>query len=332
MQQLALLVALVPALSFAGSVSAYSGCKRLGSEREACMKCLASGAFYQPGQGCGMVEGMHRSKSVGTDKPPPRPTAMPKAGKDYVTIPAGSFDIGARETDPDKDADTEVFDARVTLTRAFLMKTTEVTQGEYYFVMGKVTACWEKRYPLEAPANCVSWNDAVLYLNELSKKEKLEPCYEIKEGLAKWKGYDCTGYRLPTEAEWEWAARGGTEEPRYGELKEVAWFYENSGDGELHPVGKKKPNAYGLFDMLGSVWEWSFDGWEYKPYVGEVTDPMVGGDTLKTTFEDRIRRGGAFSEQGYSVRAQIRSRYGANSGGKDQGFRPVRTLKEKKKD
>lgn len=315
--------------AFAGSVGTPSGCKKLGGERAACEKCVAGGNFYQPGQGCGMTEGMHASKAAATEKPPPRPTSMPKTGKDYVTIAPGSFDIGAREVDADKDDSRELFDSKVTLTRAFQMKTTEVTQGEYLFITGRVTTSYDKKCGLDCPANALSWNDAVQYLNMLSKKEGLEPCYAIKNGLATWaKGYDCTGYRLPTEAEWEYAARGGNEEPRYGEVGEIAWYYENS-NSSVHPVGKKKKNAFGLSDMLGNVWEWAWDAMDYKPYTEDMRDPIIGGLSQESEGQDRVTRGGSFSDSARDVRASYRFQYLANGGGANQGFRPVRTVPAK---
>ena len=314
--------------AFAGSVGSYSGCKKLKGERAACEQCVSGGNFYQPGSGCGSTTGMHASKAAATDKPPPRPSAMPKTGKEYVKIAPGAFEIGARELDDDKD-DKELFDSTVTLTHAFQMKATEVTQGEYLFIVGKVTPFYEKSCGLDCPATGVSWNEAVQYLNLLSKKEKLEPCYELKGGLAKWKGYECTGYRLPTEAEWEYAARGGTEEPRYDDdLTAIAWFGDNS-DGKVHPVGKKKKNAYGLYDMLGNVWEWTWDAWEYKPYGEDMTDPVIGGLEQGSTSQDRALRGGGFNDGARYVRAPHRFQYLADGGGNNHGFRPVRTVPAK---
>lgn len=317
-----------PAL--AGSIGTPSGCKSLkGSERGACERCVAGGNFYQPGSGCGATAGMRKSKAVAKEKPLARPAAMPKAGKEYVTIPAGSFSIGARESDPDKDEGKEVFGATVTLTHAFEMKATEVTQGEYLFIMGEVTTAFDKQCGLECAAGGVSWEAAIRYLNALSKKEKLEPCYELHDGHVRWpKGYDCTGYRLPTEAEWEYAARAGSEEPRYGELDAIAWHHDNS-EGVLHVVGKKQKNAFGLYDMLGNVWEWTWDRYEYKPYSGEMTDPVIGGLELEALGEERCLRGGSATERSYTVRAQHRFQGVATDGGAMYGFRPVRSVKKK---
>ena len=133
-----------PALAIAGSIGTYSGCKPLGaSARAACERCVGSGSFYQPASGsCGMTADMHVSKAIVSEKPPPRPKAMPQTGKDYVTITGATFDIGARATDENKD-EKELFDARVTLTHSFAMKTTEVTQGEWLYILGNVSPSFD---------------------------------------------------------------------------------------------------------------------------------------------------------------------------------------------
>lgn len=317
----------------AQSIGSYSKCKTLksSSARAACEKCLGTNNFYQAGSGtCGMAEGMHASKPAATVKPPPRPTAMPKSGTEYVTIEPATFNIGARTLDPDKDDGKEVFGVSVTLTHRFEMKATEVTQAEWYFITAGLTTSYDKGCGLDCPANAVSWLMALEYLNMLSKKAKLEPCYVIKgKDSVKWpKGYDCTGYRLPTDAEWELAARGGNEEPRYGALDDIAWHYDNA-QATAHPVGKKKKNDFGLYDTLGNVWEWVWDVEDFKPYPDDVTDPVIGGLEWEPDGKSRVVRGGSHKETGHYVRVQHRYQYPVDSGGDSFGFRPVRTLPAK---
>ena len=142
------------------------------------------------------------------------------------------------------------------------------------------------------------------------------------------KGLACAGYRLPTEAEWEYAARGGTTAARYGELSDIAWYRDNS-DGTPHPAGKKAPNAYGLYDMLGSQWEWTWDNEDYKPFTGKMTDPIIGGMKLGALGDSRVVRGGSYREGASYLRAGHRFQYPAGSGDVEYGFRPVRTIPAK---
>jgi formylglycine-generating enzyme required for sulfatase activity len=316
------------------SVGNYSGCKKLaGSAKDACLACVGGGNFYQTeSKTCGLAPGMKKSKPMKAEPPPPKPKKMPK--HKYVTVPAGTFLIGAVAGEDMVDARKEIFDkASVTISRPFLMKTTEVTNGEWYFIMGSLTSSYGKDCGLNCPVGEVSWRKALEYLNKLSKEEGLEQCYDLSGDLAEWKkGVECTGYRLPTQAEWEYAARGGTEGQRYGELDDIAWYDDNSGDA-AHPVGKKAPNAYGLYDMIGNVWEWTWDAEKFdKSFVGEMTDPIIGGLSQGDSSEakSRVIRGGSFHHASYENRATRCYQFPVGSGMRSLGFRPVRTVSAKK--
>jgi len=312
------------------SIGTPSGCKKLsGSAKQSCLACVGGGNFWQKeSKTCGLAPGMKKSTPMKADPPPPKPKSMPK--QKYVTVPAGTFQIGAVAGEDMVDARREIFDkATVTISRPFLMKTTEVTNGEWYFMMGSLTPSYRKDCGLDCPVGDVSWTKALEYLNKLSKKEGLEECYDLSGDLAEWKkGVECTGYRLPTQAEWEYAARGGTEGQRYGELADIAWYDDNSGD-VAHPVGKKAPNAYGLFDMIGNVWEWTWDSEQAdKSFAGKMTDPIIGGLNQGDSSEakSRVIRGGSFHHASYENRATRYYQFPVTSVMSSLGFRPVRTV------
>jgi formylglycine-generating enzyme required for sulfatase activity len=218
----------------------------------------------------------------------------------------------------------------VTITRGYCMKATEVTQGEWQSAMNNNPSRF-KGCGANCPVEMVSWNDAVAYANALSRREGLAECYSGYVG-ASFLGLTCTGYRLPTEAEWEYAARAGTTGTAHGQLDSVAWYADNSGN-QAHWVGQKLPNAWGLYDMLGNVWEWTGD-W-YDEYLGSVKDPMgdwidvypgVGSDpTGDARGTLRVYRGGSW--YGVDRGARAANRVGAVPATRSSslGFRLVRT-------
>ncbi|MFI9506245.1 formylglycine-generating enzyme family protein [Nocardia sp. NPDC052566] len=154
------------------------------------------------------------------------------------------------------------------------------------------------------PAESVSWFDAIEFCNALSRVEGLTPVYRLDAEV----GWDTSadGYRLPTEAEWEFACRAGTTGPRYGELDDIGWHRGNSGE-RVHEVGGKLPNAFGLYDMLGNVWEWCWD----------IYDPEVYGSY-------RVLRGGGWFDERWSCRASVRRRSHPTLALDDVGFRIAR--------
>jgi len=181
---------------------------------------------------------------------------------------------------------------------------TPVTQAVYAEVTGEQPSVSRgERLPVET----VSWWDAVRFCNALSRKENLARVYHLDDGAetVEWDA-SADGYRLPTEAEWEFACRAGTTGPRYGPLDDIAWYRGNS-EGRIREVGGKLPNAWGLQDTLGNVWEWCWD----------VYDAEVYG-----TY--RVLRGGGWFDESWSCRASVRRRSHPTFSIDDVGFRLVR--------
>ena len=216
------------------------------------------------------------------------------AGMRFVRIPAGSFQMGSNNGNDDEKPIHSV-----TLTKPFYLQTTEVTQGQWRAVMGDNPSRFKKGddYPVEQ----VSWNDVQEFLRKLNA---LDPG---------------KNYRLPTEAEWEYACRAGTTGERYGELDAIAWYRDNSG-GQTHPVGEKHPNTWGLYDMLGNVLEWCAD-WYGGDYDANspATDPRG-----PSSGHGRVLRGGSWDDVDSNVRSAFRDRYLPGHRYNDNGFRCAR--------
>jgi len=155
------------------------------------------------------------------------------------------------------------------------------------------------------PAVNVSWFEAVDHCNRLSAREGLTPAYAVTGDDVAW-DRAAEGYRLPTEAEWEHACRAGTTGPRYGELDEIAWYRGNSGE-RPHRGGEKAPNAWGLYDMLGNVWEWCWDVYDAEVYK-----------------DYRVIKGGGWFDEHWSCRAGVRRRTMPGLRIDDLGFRLAR--------
>jgi sulfatase modifying factor 1 len=200
-----------------------------------------------------------------------------------VEIPAGSFIM--REG-------SNRYDHPVEITRSFYMSATEVTQAQYQQVMGGNPS---KFNGADLPVEEVSWLEAVQFCNKLSKREGLKPAYRVNDDEVTW---DCMapGYRLPTEAEWEYACRAGTStdyNTGSGEanLDRAGWYRKNAG-GRTHPVGNKAPNAWGLYDMHGNVEEWCWDRqWKWA-YDGEYDTTSQRDPQGPTNDSERVIRGG----------------------------------------
>jgi formylglycine-generating enzyme required for sulfatase activity len=208
---------------------------------------------------------------------------------------------------------------RVRITRPFYLGVYEITQAQYQAVMG-VNPSWfssngggkdnvagqpTDRHPVET----VSWLDAVTFCNKLSEREGRKPFYEIDGQNVRVPDWDGPGYRLPTEAEWEYACRAGTG-TRYSfgddeaSLGEHSWFDGNS-EGRTHPVGGKWRNEFGLFDMHGNVWEWCWDGFDMGYYSKSAAVDPRGPDGAVA----RVIRGGCWRLAPRGVRAAGRYKY-----------------------
>lgn len=250
---------------------------------------------------------------------PPKPT--PRL-VEMVRLPPGTFMMGSSINEKERSSDERPHEVK--LTEGFWMMKTPVTQ-----------ALWKKyaknnpsRFSgNDVPVDSVSWFDAVWFANQLSEEEGLEKCYELVGASGtpgagdfgcrevKWLGKEKSGYRLPTEAEWEYACRAGTKSARYGELDSVAWYGKNSGS-MTHKVAEKAANDFGLYDMLGNVWEWCWDYYDSEYGAGAVTDPLgpING-------KNRVYRGASWGSDSSYVRATYRWLGLPNSGGNRLGFR-----------
>ena len=204
---------------------------------------------------------------------------------DFVRIEAGTFPMGSDSTDPWRTSEEEWPRHTVVIEAPFYLGKYEVTQAQWYSVMGNNPSSLRGD---SLPVTDVSWNDVQAFLGRLNE---LSEC----EGSC---------YRLPSEAEWEYAACMG-EPTAFGfgndvsELSEYAWYNENSG-GRVRPVGQKRANEWGLYDMHGNVWEWTQSAYQPYPY-----DAMDGRES-SVSNESRVLRGGSFHNTDFDVRCAAR--------------------------
>jgi len=262
---------------------------------------------------------------------------------DFIALPPGTFTMGSPTDEPGRfDRETPHV---VTLTQGFYLQATELTQAQWEALMRNNPA-HGSGVP-HAPIEQVSWLDAIACANALSEAQGLAPAYDLS-GCSGEPGtdsffcssvtfsdgattpYACTGWRLPTEAEWEYAYRAGTQtafptgpitqtteaDPL---LDQLAWNIHNSGDA-THIVATRRPNPWGLYDMAGNVWEWVADGYGDYPDA-PVTDPFVPFDE-----GNRVTRGGSFGAGGpQSARAAYRNSGEAGFRDRHVGFRLARS-------
>jgi len=203
-------------------------------------------------------------------------------GMAFVRIPAGTFVMGSPEADTKAKA-WEKPAHQVTISQPFYLGKYPVTQAQWEAVMDTQPSRFEGP---NRPVESVSWDDTQAFLHKLSEREGR------------------SDYRLPSEAQWEYACRAGTASPRYHpDIDAIAWYKANS-NSQTHPVGEKVPNAWGLYDMLGNVREWCHDG--KRAYSrARVTDPV--GST--EAGADRDFRGGGWGDAAQDVRAASRFWY-----------------------
>jgi formylglycine-generating enzyme required for sulfatase activity len=236
-----------------------------------------------------------------------------------VEILPGRFLMGSSREEPERDEDEVQHD--VAITRSFAMSVTEVTQAQYLEVMDQAIVCAEATIGPDLPVVCVDFAEAAEYANRLSAKEGLQPCYERNRADVRWPEPACRGFRLPTEAEWEYAARAGMRWRYAGgdDPGAIAWFSGNSG-GKAHPVGTKEANPWGLRDMSGNAWEWVWD--RYGPYTAASQRDPRG----PATGSHRVYRGGSFDGPTQFLRVAYRFRVLSSERNGRLGFRLARSL------
>ena len=233
-----------------------------------------------------------------------------------MVLPIGEFRMGSQQYSNEQPVHG------VKISKRFALSETEVTQGQYQAVMGENPSHFKDLPEWEMlPVEQVSWLDAVNYCNKLSASEGLSPCYALQGDEVRWDGLECQGYRLPTEAEWEYAARADetTEYAGSDRLDEVAWHSGNSGS-KTHSVGTKKANAWFLKDLSGNVWEWVWD-WYADSYKATGGQDPVG----PASGSFRVVRGGSWFDDAGFARVAFRIRHAPSSRAIFVGFRLARS-------
>jgi formylglycine-generating enzyme required for sulfatase activity len=248
----------------------------------------------------------------------------PVVPENAVLIPAGTFTMGSPAGEADRGADEQSHP--VTLSRPIFMMNTEVTQSAYQGVMGTNPSYFTSSDT--CPVDCVTWYDAIDYCNALSVAQGLQPAYTGQAPEIQWQ-QSASGWRLPTEAEWEYACRAATITPfhtgecldadleaNYRGLNPYTGCAVGVHRGETLPVGSFSPNAWGLHDMHGNLWEWCWDGYADYP-SGAITDPVGEGS-------NKVRRGGSWYNYGHFARSACRQSSSPGNTSYNIGFRVVR--------
>ena len=216
-------------------------------------------------------------------------------GIEMVRVPGGTFEMGDNRGEDDEKPVHKV------TVGPFWIDTHEVTQESYQELVGQNPSKFKNP---KNPVEQVGWFAAIRYCNMRSLKEHRTPCYDIKTLKC---DFSADGYRLPTEAEWEYACRAGTRTAYsfgndVGNLGHYAWFEDNAGK-KPHPVGQKKPNPWGLYDMHGNVWEWCQDFYDETYYAHSPTDAPCNLQKA----DERVLRGGGWDAPADSCRSAVRA-------------------------
>jgi formylglycine-generating enzyme required for sulfatase activity len=248
-------------------------------------------------------------------------------------IPSGSFIMGC--TSGDLECDEREKPLRNVTLSAFQISETEITQAQYQAVMGRNPSRFGGCNT--CPVEQVSWYDAIIFCNRLSEAQGLQPCYYsdvgylqvfgkiggnwalVNSGSVFW-NQSAKGYRLPTEAEWEFASRGGVTSHIYSggnNINDFAWFSSNSGSS-TKPTKGKMSNAFGLYDMSGNVWEWCWDWYNVYPSSPQTNPAGPSSGVF------RVLRGGGWGSFSVSCRVSSRANVDPSGLGVSNGFRVVR--------
>jgi len=272
-----------------------------------------------PGNDSATVTGAHSEFETSSSNaiPPPHiggvfqdPSFQNDLGMTFIRIKPGSFLMGSSLSEMGAGENEELHPFNI--VKPYYIQTTEVTQSQWEMVMGENPSYFQVLCGPECPVEKISWNDVQEFIRQMNEKFP----------------HPAMIYRLPTEAEWEYAARAGTQKALYNgdlinpynrdfKLDTIAWYWDNSGK-RSHPVAQLQPNAWGLYDMLGNVWEWCQDWYDVR-YLYGISDNVdePSGNKLRV-----VRGGGWYS---FAWRNRCASRDGAdpNRRNGDVGFRLV---------
>jgi formylglycine-generating enzyme required for sulfatase activity len=281
----------------------------------------------------GRLEGIEHLVKKDKDKAPPQ-WYVNCQGQTMVVIPGPVvFVMGSPTTEADRRDDEAQHQRRI--PRTIALAATPVTKEQFLGFRPSFNHSEMRRYPTPScPIGGVKWSEAAAYCNWLSNEEGISEemwCYEIKGGSTRLKAdyLNMSGYRLPTEAEMEYATRAGSVTSRYfGETAELlpkyAWYFKNSAE-KTWPVGTRKPNDLGLFDVLGNAYTWCQES--YKPYPrGKGTTNDKEGDLVISNTDPRVWRGGSFNNPESYLRCANRNNNVPTNLNRGVGFRPARTI------